>query len=973
MNYINKNNKLTFIIDSNDKNSIDSLNISNKELIEEIIIPENVKFINDEAFKGFTNLRKITLPNSLISIGRSAFRDCTNLKEINYSKNLKNIENYAFLNCSSLEEINLPSSTEFIGTMAFYGCRKVKSINIPENVSNIEYGAFSFIDSLTKITVDEKNKKYKSLDNIALINDEDGILIQYAIGNKNKLYKLEKYQSEIKDNKKVIKNKIIYNIADLAFANAKYLEELIINSSLDGIGSYTFLGCNNLKKLTINKSDFDKMLSFHIYNNQSYKDETKCNINYSIPFEDISIGEGIKEISIGMEKLFSNARVISLPNSLEKIETGAFKLNNYIKKFYFTKNIKNIEQDVFQDEVLICFEEFKSIMSNNFKSLTTKTSNDINLIIENKDILKTLCLKDNSYKIILDDFDVITISSKDIEKFSSHSSLITTKPENFIRHIITLIEYTLSPNANINNMFINDDFKKEYSDLFNNIDILKSIKNKNLQSIKDKILNLKNIYNEPLFNGLIINKCNKKETIMIADNMNKTLFKFLKKYNFFDNKPNDNQNIILNNIKNVIMYTKLLEEKKVSNPFFYEISFAILDLNIVSTLIENYNNNLKRCLLESKVLDYPPDSNNLNDIIKLLTVLGAFNKEEIVKQTATTFVTEKVILECNIIKDDFHTYFNEYMNPTFHKEYSIFFMKNYKRLLELEKTASGINSRIYNDFEDIANHNTSDKGSQRKLKITVDKCLNYFLINKFNGYKEEYKSLAEFLAKYYSNKETLNIAIQILNNAKNAPRNIFSKHKVVNGKIIYDNDPSNDLIHYCNNGYTYHWLPKQDINNLVLGKYCNCCAHILGVGAGIMRASMENNDVQNLVIENKDGLIIAKMTLYIDRSTGLGVFNATEISLNVDSSNYIKIYKAFMEGTKEFVKVYNENNNIPIKSISIGDKKNKFKNLLKEDNLGNEVFYKTLDYSKYQYYIDETKFGYHVGDAQGKQLLVYKK
>ena len=140
-----------------------------------------------------------------------------------------------------------------------------------------------------------------------------------------------------------------------------------------------------------------------------------------------------------------------------------------------------------------------------------------------------------------------------------------------------------------------------------------------------------------------------------------------------------------------------------------------------------------------------------------------------------------------------------------------------------------------------------------------------------------------------------------------------------------------------------------------------------------MRASMENNDVQNLVIENKDGLIIAKMTLYIDRSTGLGVFNATEISLNVDSSNYIKIYKAFMEGTKEFVKVYNENNNIPIKSISIGDKKNKFKNLLKEDNLGNEVFYKTLDYSKYQYYIDETKFGYHVGDAQGKQLLVYKK
>ena len=995
MNYIIKNKKLIYQNDSTCESAIDYQNIKDKELIEEIIIPEGVKYIFDSSFKDFTNLKKVQLPKSLQGFGYGVFSNCINLekitipanvslipakmfsncislKKITYLGNIKAIDRCAFENCSSLSEINLPQSLESIDVMAFFGCKKVKEIHIPKKVSNIGYGAFSCIDSLTKITVDKGNEKYISLDNIALINEDDGILIQYAIGSKNKSFKLGKYQVHYNNNFLFDDNGVIYDIADLAFANAKNLKEIQMHSEIDSIGAYTFKGCDNLKILKINKSSFGKILSFHIHENPTiFKKEN--NEEYELPFEEIIIGEGIKEISIGMEKLFKNAKFISLPTSLERIGANAFKLNNYIKKFCLSKNIQNIEQDAFNDEVLLIFEEFGIIKSNEFKILTTKTSDDITLLNQNKDVVKILLLKDNSYRIIIDDFEKITISSKDIEKFASQSAILVNNPELLIRHIIILLEYTLLSESNINEMFINDNFKEEYKKLLKNFDILKSIKEKNLQPLIDRILNSKYIYNEPLFNGFIVSRCNKSEILMIAKNMNEALYKFLKQNYFYnENCSNITQNEILKIISKVIIYTNLLESQKMYNPFFYQSVFANLNTDTASLLIEHYNNNLKRCLYISGTLDSMLDATNLNDIIKLLTAVGTFDKNTRDAQRAITFVIEKIILENNIYGDKFHTYFNEYKISNYNKEYSQFFMENYQKLLELEKSNSGINARIYNEFEDIKNHNTSNKGSQRKLKVTIDKCLDYFLINKFEGFTEEYRYLAQFLAKYFSEPETLNIAIKIINNSKNAPRNIFSSYKKSKDGIIYDNDPKHDLIYSFDNGYTYQWLPKQDLDNLILGKYCNCCAHILGAGAGIAKASMENDNVQNLVVRDKNGLIIAKMTLYINKKSGYGVFNTVEISEKIDKNEFESIYNVFIEGIAAFVKSYNKNNKISIKGISIGDKRNVFKNFLKENNLGEEVFYETLDYSKYKYKIGDTSYGNYPGDALIKQLTIYK-
>ncbi|MDO5773214.1 MAG: leucine-rich repeat protein [Spirochaetales bacterium] len=51
---------------------------------EEIVIPDNVKTIEDGGFMGCSSLKIITLPARLVSIGASAFAGCASLKTVNY-------------------------------------------------------------------------------------------------------------------------------------------------------------------------------------------------------------------------------------------------------------------------------------------------------------------------------------------------------------------------------------------------------------------------------------------------------------------------------------------------------------------------------------------------------------------------------------------------------------------------------------------------------------------------------------------------------------------------------------------------------------------------------------------------------------------------------------------------------------------------------------------------------------------------
>ena len=172
-------------------------------------------------------------------------------------------------------------------------------------------------------------------------------------------------------------------------------------------------------------------------------------------------------------------------------------------------------------------------------------------------------------------------------------------------------------------------------------------------------------------------------------------------------------------------------------------------------------------------------------------------------------------------------------------------------------------------------------------------------------------------------------------------------------------------------GLHYEWMPKQQKENLILGKYCNCCAHLTGAGAGIMLASMIHDCCQNLVIRNQFYEIVAKATLFVNREDGYGVFNTIEANLNfLQNEEKSDLLDAITEGTNAFMDIYNKNNVVPIKEISVGMSHNAIFDLLKSNE---QTYYSPLDYSKFNYQIENQNYGDYPGDAFKEQRLLIKK
>ena len=97
----------------------------NSNITGNLVIPNSVTLIDNEAFFGCENLNgTLTLSNSLTSIGNKAFIACSGLTgELTIPNSVKTIGKWAFCNCSGFTgELTIPNSVKTIGTSAFENC-----------------------------------------------------------------------------------------------------------------------------------------------------------------------------------------------------------------------------------------------------------------------------------------------------------------------------------------------------------------------------------------------------------------------------------------------------------------------------------------------------------------------------------------------------------------------------------------------------------------------------------------------------------------------------------------------------------------------------------------------------------------------------------------------------------------------------------------------------------------------------------
>ena len=177
-----------------------------------------------------------------------------------------------------------------------------------------------------------------------------------------------------------------------------------------------------------------------------------------------------------------------------------------------------------------------------------------------------------------------------------------------------------------------------------------------------------------------------------------------------------------------------------------------------------------------------------------------------------------------------------------------------------------------------------------------------------------------------------------------------------------------NLCQTANVEFAFDWLEKNDPQNFILGKLCSCCAHLEGVGNGIMRASIILPNVQNLVIRNNQGKIIAKSTLYVNVEEGYGVFNNVEVDENINDSYKNEIYNEYMRGVRRFAEEYNkEHPDKPLKQINVGMHLNDLEEQIHEHHNEADELLQAIDYSDYS----TSVLGY-AGDSGMEQFIIWK-
>lgn len=86
-----------------------------------------LKKISFGAFRGNSDLVKVTLPDTVESIDSNAFRACPNLETVVLSRGLRNLAPYSFANNRNLKSVSLPSSVMSFNAKAFEKCRQLRS------------------------------------------------------------------------------------------------------------------------------------------------------------------------------------------------------------------------------------------------------------------------------------------------------------------------------------------------------------------------------------------------------------------------------------------------------------------------------------------------------------------------------------------------------------------------------------------------------------------------------------------------------------------------------------------------------------------------------------------------------------------------------------------------------------------------------------------------------------------------------
>lgn len=278
----------------------------------DIVLPNTVTKIGDEALKGNDNIVSITIPGSVKDIGNNAFEGCTKLERVIFTNPEKTSKNL------------------IIRVSAFQNCKKLTECEIPARAYQVVGNIFKGCTSLTEVKVNAANPYYFTQDGVlfgpALVEykpqyDDDYALQSYPAGRQGA------YTIPSKVN-----GKEIDQIWPSGFEGAASLTDITIPASIGRLGTAAFES-TGLTHVTI--PDTVQQVDPAVFQN--------CTSLVSV-----KLPNGITEID---QYLFANCislQHVDMPGTITKINIYAFHNCTSLTSLALPKGLTSLSVGCFE-------------------------------------------------------------------------------------------------------------------------------------------------------------------------------------------------------------------------------------------------------------------------------------------------------------------------------------------------------------------------------------------------------------------------------------------------------------------------------------------------------------------------------------------------------------------------------------------------------------------------------------------------
>ena len=278
----------------------------------DIVLPNTVTKIGDEALKGNDNIVSITIPGSVKDIGNNAFEGCTKLERV------------IFTNPGQA------SGNLIIRVSAFQDCKKLTECEIPARAYQVVGNIFKGCTSLTEVKVNAANPYYFTQDGVLF----GPALVEYK-PQYDDAYALQSYPAGRQGAYTIpseVNGKEIDQIWTSGFEGAASLTDITIPASIGRLGTAAFEN-TGLTHVTI--PDTVQQVDPAVFQN--------CTELVSV-----KLPAGLAEIDQYMFANCTSLQYVDMPDSITKINIYAFHNCTSLTSLALPKNLSSLSVGCFE-------------------------------------------------------------------------------------------------------------------------------------------------------------------------------------------------------------------------------------------------------------------------------------------------------------------------------------------------------------------------------------------------------------------------------------------------------------------------------------------------------------------------------------------------------------------------------------------------------------------------------------------------